>query len=130
MVFAAGSALLWLATATASEPFAKALAGKRLIMKDAACAGLAFRDKDRVELYAEMGCVDLEARLRWLGPDTFVLTETERINQDCPPRNWIYKVESLTGKNVRLREVWTGWNDFPDSVVEYRISTPRDKPEP
>ena len=123
-------ALVWLAAPAPPVPFAKALAGKRLIMKDANCAGLALRADGRAELYAEMGCVDTEARLRWLGPDTFVLTETRRNNPDCPPRNWIYKVESLTAKTARLREVWTGWNALPDSVLEYRVGPLDDEPEP
>ena len=122
------ASLALLAAAAPGPDYAKALLGKRLIMKDASCAGLAFTGKGTVAFYAEMECSHghaptVEARVRWLTRDTFLTTETTRINKDCPPRNWLYKVESLTAKTARLREVWTGWNEFPDSVLEYKVTS-------
>lgn len=81
----AGSLLL-LAAAPSGQDHAKALSGKRLIVKGA--------------------------------------------SNECPPRNWVYQVESLTAKAARLREVWTGWNDFADSVAEYRVIPVLEDPEP
>ena len=131
----AGSLLLLAAAAPAGQDHAKGLSGKRLIIKGASCAGLAFIGKDTLALYAEMECSHgheptVEARVRWLTRDIFVATETGRISKECSPRNWVYQVESLTAKAARLREVWTGWNDFADSVVEYRVTPVLEDPEP
>lgn len=32
-----------------------------------------------------------------------------------------YKVKSLNGNQVILNEIWTGWNNFPDSDQQYTI---------
>jgi hypothetical protein len=126
---------LWLAAAPAPAPppdYAKALAGKRLVMEETACAGLAFTGKDVVEMYAELECSrgwepTVEGRVRWVAPDVFVVIATKRDDEKCPPRNWVYKVESLTAKTVRLRDVWTGWGRLDDSVVDYKL-IPADAP--
>ena len=120
--------VLWAMAAAGNPPagYAQSLAGKRLVMKGASCAGLGFTAKGALEMYAELECSHgheptVRARVRWLTADIFLATETERVSKDCPPRNWIYKVEALTAKTARLREIWTGWPDAADSVLDYKV---------
>lgn len=123
------SALLLVATGAKAPGHAAALAGKRLIMNDTECAGLEFASGHRVFLYAEMGCQQLETRVRWLSSDTFMVIETARIREECPPRTWVYQVVKRSRARVTLREPWTGWGALKDSTLDYRI-VPGEAPEP
>lgn len=114
------------AVASAAD-YKSLLRGKYLLMEGAGCAGLqiAPNGKDAV-MYGEFGCtteggVGSDMRLRWIGSQAFVITETERFDETSPPRSYIYVVERVQGKKVLLRAIWTGWNDSPDSIRTYTI---------
>ena len=129
---AVGMFVLAAARGPASGGHAAALAGKRLVMSGATCAGLEFVDSKHAVLVSEMGCVTLETRVRWLSADTFVLVEMERINESSPPRTWIYQVVKRSASSITLRQPWTGWGDLKDDVIRYAIRTgdSLEKPRP
>jgi hypothetical protein len=117
--------------------YASRLAGRRLVLEGTTCAGLELHDGGQASLYAEMECSHgheptVEARIRWIARDTFVVVETADQPAGCPPRTWLYKIEAMTKDTVRLRDVWTGWGAKADSVATYRVqpgSTPAETDE-
>lgn len=107
-----------------ANDFKSQLNGKRLVMQDAACAGISL--KKNSGLLGERGnfppCnVSMPARLRWLDNSTFVMVETERNDDTSPPRTSLYKVKSIKGNKAVLTEIWLGWNNFPDDDTTYTI---------
>lgn len=117
------SLLFSCAVANAAD-FKSQLNGKTLVMNGANCAGISLKKSSG--LFGEMGnfppCkVDFPARLKWLDGSTFVLVEKNKMNDESPPRIFLYKVKSLNGDKVVLSEIWTGWNDLPDQDSVYTI---------
>lgn len=89
----------------------------RFILKDANCAGFEFKSKTQALWRNEIACqAPTELRLRWIDKETFATIHTESDNEECPPRVEIYKVVSYDGKKLTLKQIWTGWNDFPDDT--------------
>ena len=43
---------------------------------------------------------------------------TMKINEKCPPVVDVYKVVSFDGKQLILKDIWTGWNDFKDETLK------------
>ena len=77
-------------------------------------------------MYGEMGqlgkCTpDLNVRIKWIGDNTFILIEKDRVNDSSPPRTYLYKIKSIQNNNATLISIWTGWNDFKDDVEKYNI---------
>lgn len=91
------------------------------ILKGATCAGLEFTAKDDVvNFYADLECgYPAKFRIHWLDKDTFVLKDIDRINEDCPPRVYIYRVVSYVNGNLKLEELWTGWGEYKKEVDTY-----------
>ncbi|MGI8669044.1 MAG: hypothetical protein ACR2J3_04250 [Aridibacter sp.] len=83
------------------------------VLKGATCAGFEFTDTDVVNFYADLNCGNpTKLRIYWLEKDTFVLKDIDRINEECPPRVYIYRVRSYVNENLILAEIWTGWGDY------------------
>lgn len=111
-----------------AQSFQQALSGKRLVLKGTQCAGWEFKDPSTVLRYDEMVCSrggepGMKARVSWITKDQFLLIESSResANPNCPPRVWMYRVESLSGSTVTLKEIWLGWGKYADHVESYRI---------
>ncbi len=111
-----------------AQSFKQALTGKRLILKGTQCAGWQFKNASTALRYDEIICSRLgdpsfEVRVLWITQDQFLFIEAsqESGNPGCPPRIWLYKVESLAPSKVMLRETWLGWGKGKDSVESYRI---------
>ena len=125
-IFLATAVSFGLISAAYAQDYSKLLKGKRLILKEATCAGLEFKDDKKVLMYAELECSKWEeptahGQLKWLSQNTFVVVETSKDKKDCPPRNWIYQIQSVVGNQVKLKEFWTGWGNSKDEVLEYTI---------
>jgi len=111
-----------------AQSFQGALAGKRLILEGAQCAGWHFRADGTVLRFDELNCTHggeptLQARVRWVAPDQFLLVESSKDsgNPGCPPRVWFYKVQSIVGPKVTLKEIWLGWGQDHESTENYRV---------
>lgn len=124
---AIGTLLLMMASATHAIDYQKMLIGKRLIMKGANCAGLAFDANPKyASMIGEIDCMHgyddgLALRVKWIKSDTFVLIEREQQKEGFPPRNYIYTVQKINGNKVILKEYWTGWNELKDDLQEYTV---------
>jgi len=60
-------------------------------------------------------------RLKWIDEHTFVTTFTKNIEEGCPPRNWVRKIESYDGHKLVIKNFWTGWGESKDdSEVFYK----------
>lgn len=111
-----------------AQSFQQALAGKRLVLKGAQCAGWEFKDASTALRYDEMVCSrggepSFQTRVLWITKDQFLLIESSResANPNCPPRIWMYRVESLSASKAALKETWLGWGKGKDSLESYRI---------
>ncbi|HDG7211738.1 hypothetical protein [Acinetobacter nosocomialis] len=115
--------LVFIAGWTNAADYKTQLSGKNLIMSGANCAGISL--KNNSGLSSERGnpecSVNLPARVKWLDESTFMLVEKNKPNETNPPRVYIYKVKSISGKKVVLSEIWTGWGNQPDSITTYTI---------
>ncbi|MCP2039793.1 hypothetical protein L1281_000363 [Neisseria sp. HSC-16F19] len=125
--------LLWLILLSAALPaglamangFPKQLQGKRLVLKDAQCAGWTFHASGKfADWRNEMECsvdnsIKTRWRVQWLDEDHLLLTETERSRDDLPPRNFVYQVMNIKGKTVTLKEYWTGWGNHAPQVETF-----------
>ena len=112
-----------------AQSFKQALTGKRLILKGNQCSGWQFKDASTALRYDEMICSrgsgepSFEVRVLWITQDQFLFVESsqESGNPGCPPRIWLYKVESLASSKATLREIWLGWGKGKDSIESYRV---------
>lgn len=104
------------------------LNGKYLLMPDAGCAGIEFsKDGSAATLYGELGCttaggVGLDTRVKWISPRVFILIEKNRLDEQSPPKSYVYVVEAIRGKHVMLKSVWTGWGNYADDTTRYTIT--------
>ena len=78
-------------------------------MKGANCAGLNFISSSLVIWTNEMDCRPDTLRLRWLDNATFYAQDIIQLDNNCPPRVWIYQVVSFDGTHLILKDIWTGW---------------------
>ena len=101
--------------------FSKVLNGK-YILDGADYAGFEFIDDKTISWTNEMLPMDPDTmRLKWIDEHTFVTTFTKNIEEGCPPRNWVRKVESYDGHKLVIRDYWTGWGEYKDeSEVFYK----------
>ena len=99
------------------------LSGKRLILEGTSCTGVSFSKNSKdAYMYGEGACAKestLAFRVRWLDSNTFILIEKNQSNETSPPRTFLYRVQSINGKRVKLTEIWTGWSDFKDETLTY-----------
>jgi hypothetical protein len=117
-------ALLVICSTVNAADYRTQLDGKILSMNGAKCAGLSLKknsgllsigsDPNKCE-------VELPTKVRWIDGSTFILIESNRINEISPPRTFLYKVKSINGNKVVLTEIWTGWNNYPDSDSSYTL---------
>lgn len=108
-------------TENQNTDFSKVLKGK-YILDDADYAGFEFIDDKTISWTNEMFPMDPDTmRLKWIDEHTFVTTFTKNIEEGCPPRNWVRKVESYDGHKLVIRDYWTGWRESKDeSEVFYK----------
>jgi hypothetical protein len=126
--FITASLIAMIAPVLVAQSFQGALTGKRLILEDAQCAGWDFRTDGTVLRFDELNCTHgveptLKTRVRWVAPDQFLLVESSKDsgNPGCPPRVWFYKVQSIVGLKVTLKEIWLGWGQDRESAETYRV---------
>lgn len=123
-----GFVLVLLSSTACATDYKSLLSGKYLLMPDAGCAGIEFsKDGSAATLYGERGCtteggVGLDTRVKWVSSRAFILIEKEQVNEQSPPRNYVYVVDSIRGKHVMLKSVWTGWGNYPDDMTRYTIA--------
>ena len=92
-----------------TENFSTKISGKYLL-KGANCAGLNFISKNLATWTNEIDCGHPDTlQLRWLDNATFYTQDIIRLNEECPPRVWIYQVVSFDGIHLILKDIWTGW---------------------
>jgi hypothetical protein len=102
-----------------SNNFAHTVSG-HFILTESNCAGFNFVNHDIVLWTNEIACSDPDTlKIRWLSDSTFMTRSTLRIEKSCPPRVDIYKVVSFDGKQLTLKGIWTGWNDFKDETLKF-----------
>lgn len=122
-----GLILLALSTTSFAQDFQSQLKAKSLILSGATCAGLKFNAAATAAAWQnEMDCSrghnNTDAwRITWLAPNIFVMTEVTRSNYISPPRNDIYKIQSIKGKEVTLINYWTGWGNGKPETQKFRI---------
>jgi len=111
-----------------AEDYSSLLKGKRLILQGATCAGIEFKkNTNTVLFYAELVCSPTgeptdEARVKWITPNIFVSVATKGEDQKhCPPLVKIFQVENISGNQVKLKEIWTGWGNLKDEILQYTI---------
>jgi len=102
-----------------SNNFAHIISG-HFILDKSNCAGFNFINKDIVLWTNEIACNEPDTlKLRWLNDSTFMTRSTLRINEKCPPSVEIYKIVSFNGKQLTLKDIWTGWNDSKDETLKF-----------
>lgn len=102
-----------------SENYATKISG-RFIIKDANCAGFNFINPSLVSWTNEIDCSTPDTlKIRWLDHATFYTQDRVQLNENCPPRVWIYQVVSFDGSRLILKDLWTGWNDPSDERIEF-----------
>lgn len=112
----------------AATTFQQTLSGKRLVLVGQQCAGWQFKDASTVLRFDEIACshggeATLQARIRWLTSDQFLLVESSKqsANAGSPPRVWHFKIAKLSADRVTFKTLWLGWGDGKDSTESYRI---------
>ena len=111
-----------------ASDFANQLKGKRMVLDDSICAGWEFHKSGkfadwRNEADCAMTAGDYKTRWRiqWLDDDHIVLVETQRTNEDFPPRTFVYQILSIKGRTVKVKEYWTGWGDSPAEIQTFTL---------
>ncbi len=90
----------------------------QFVLENSTCAGFEFKDKHTVLWRNEIQCMHPDTLATyWIDRKTFVTKDKKRKNQDCPPRNWIYKVEYFNGSTLKLKGIWTGWGEFTTQQI-------------
>jgi hypothetical protein len=99
------------------ENFSTLIHGQ-FILKGSNYAGFNFINPIRVIWTNEMDSSHPDTlKLGWLNNFTFFTCEIKRMNEECPPGVSIYKVISCDGKQLILKDIWTGWNDHEDDTL-------------
>lgn len=91
----------------------------RYIMKDSKCAGFNFISNTRVTWTNEIDCNHPDTlKIRWINNSTFYVQDINPIDNTTPPRVWIYQIISYHGNCLTLKDIWTGWNNHSDELIE------------
>lgn len=97
-------ATLFISSFSLAQDFKSQLNGKRLYVAGAKCGGISLQKNSGI--YSEVAnCKFLATRVVWATPDTFFLIQKERKDEMNPPMHFIYKVISVDGNNVVLKEL-------------------------
>lgn len=92
----------------------------RFILKQSSCAGFDFLNDHTVLWTNESFCNSPDTlKLRWLSDSIFMTRSALQINKNCPPRVDIYKVIFFDGRLLILKNIWTGWNEARDEILEF-----------
>ena len=112
-----------------AENYEKSVINHRLILKGAESSGIEFIGSDKVAMYAEMtGEMPIvEARVKWIGNNFFYMVENGRNCNECPPRSWLYKIESIKNNEVSILEFNNTWPAFKDEVSVYTLRANKSK---
>lgn len=90
------------------------------ILKDAECAGLHFVSPNLVLWTNETDCLHPDTfNLKWIDDSTFMAKDIRPLNEDCPPKVFLYKLVSFDGRRLILKDIWTGWNNLKDETLEF-----------
>ena len=101
-----------------SVDYSKEITG-RFILKNSTQAGFNFVGNGKIIWQNELNTPADELSIFWLDNKTFVTKDTQRIDQTSPPRVNIYVVNSFDGKNLELKELWTGWGDYNFGTLNF-----------
>ena len=92
----------------------------RYVLQGASCAGFNFIDSKTVLWTNEIACNDPDTlRLTWVDASTFMTRTKEMTNKDCPPSVSLYKIVSISGNKLVLKDIWTGWNDSKSKILVF-----------
>jgi hypothetical protein len=92
----------------------------RYIIKGAGCAGFNFINEKMALWYNEVSCVEPDTlRIKWVDENSFLAINKFQISKNCPPRVEYYKVVSNNGKQLVLKSVWTGLNEYKDQLITF-----------
>ena len=111
----------------AGEDYRNSLPGKRIVHEGSTCAGWSFGFYGIVVRYDELICSRGREtgryKIKWLTPGSFVLIENDSPERKhtCPPRSYIYVIESLTADSIRLKEIDTGWGNSQDDTENFSL---------
>ena len=102
--------------------------GEKVADEEESCAGFTFLDDAKTVLFhneIDPLCSDEIAdkmRIQWIDNNAFILTDKYNNNkQNCPPRNYMYKIISINNKQAIFEEIWTGWGEYPNQKIIYTI---------
>ncbi|WP_230432441.1 hypothetical protein [Plesiomonas shigelloides] len=112
-----------------AENYEKSVINHRLILKGAESSGIEFIGSDKVVMYAEItGDMPIvEARVKWIGNNFFYMVENGQNCTECPPRSWLYKIESIKNNEVSMLEFNNTWPAFKDEVSVYTLRMNKNK---
>lgn len=120
---------------SSADTFAARLANKRLILSGAHCSGLEFLTGTDALWHNEIPCLvdengclmpdqnPLEGRVQWIDDKTFMFVETDqaKVNNQSPPRNWIYVIRKFENDLLEVDEPWTGWGKNDVTKETFRV---------
>lgn len=100
--------------------YSKKLSGK-FVLESADYAGFEFIDSKTISWTNEMFPMDPDTMsLKWVSKDIFVAIFNKTNNKEnCPPSNWVRKVEYYDGKKLVLKNIWTGWGEYKDTTEAF-----------
>lgn len=92
----------------------------KFILKNSECAGFNFVD-DKIVLWTnEMFCNNPDTlKIRWIDNKNFITRTPDVKNKDCPPTVSYYQIVSFDGHKLVLKEIWMGWGDYKDEILEF-----------
>lgn len=92
----------------------------RFVLVGANCAGFEFKNDGTALWYDELQCqAPTTMRIKWVDEKTFAAIDTERRNESCPPRVWLYSIVRRKKDNLILKDFGTGWGDLKDANLEF-----------
>lgn len=121
------SSILLISSNSFAANYQNQLNGKRLILQSTSCAGWEFAKNGKMAKWRnESDCTISDTystnwRIKWLDNDHVLLIENEQSNKSAPPRVFALQILSITGKTVKLKDIWTGWNNLADNEEIFNI---------
>lgn len=92
----------------------------KFTLKGSECAGFNFIDDKTVLWTNEMFCNDPDTlKIRWIDKTNFITRTPDAKKKDCPPKVSYYQIVSFDGRKLILKEIWTGWGDYKDEILEF-----------
>lgn len=92
----------------------------RYTLNNSQCAGFFFK-KNIAYWYDELTCKASTWRIKELKQNIFMLIENDATKSKhlCPPRVFIYQILKRTKHQLILKEFWTGWSVYPNSILTF-----------